>query len=105
MVEIQGSKETVRVYTEYNIRTLFIGENTIFKRQDKREVKGLSILPSGFFYVKKQGKQFEFHGGGYGHGVGMSQNGANALAGQGKSYAEILTFYFPGTSVISRESL
>lgn len=105
MVEIQGSKETVRVYTEYNIRTLFIGENTIFKRQDKREVKGLSILPSGFFYVKKQGKQFEFHGGGYGHGVGMSQNGANALAGQGKSYVEILTFYFPGTSVISRESL
>ncbi|MCH5265557.1 MAG: SpoIID/LytB domain-containing protein [Lachnospiraceae bacterium] len=104
MVEIQGTKETVRVYTEYNIRMLFIGEKTVFKRQDKKEVTGLSILPSGFFYVKKQGKKFQFCGGGYGHGVGMSQNGANALAGQGKTYAEILTFYFPGTSVQSRES-
>ena len=27
-----------------------------------------------------------FHGGGYGHGVGMSQTGASALAGQGKGY-------------------
>jgi len=35
----------------------------------------------------------------------MSQNGANELAGQGKKCNEILTFYFPGTNVLSRESL
>lgn len=99
MVEIEGSEETVRVYTEYNIRTLLIGENTKFTRQDKKEVTGLSILPSGFFYLEKKGDSFVFHGGGYGHGVGMSQNGANTLAAQGKGYGEILAFYFPGTSV------
>ena len=36
---------------------------------------------------------------GYGHGVGMSQYGANALAKQGKSWQEILTWYYSGTDV------
>ena len=36
---------------------------------------------------------------GYGHGVGMSQYGANALAKQGWSYDKILTYYYTGTSV------
>lgn len=105
MAEIEGSKNTIRVYTEYNIRLLLVGEKTIFKRQDKKEVTGLNCLPSGFFYIKKKGSSFSFYGGGYGHGVGMSQNGANELAGQGKTCVDILTFYFPGTSVQSRESL
>lgn len=34
---------------------------------------------------------------GYGHRVGMSQYGANAMANQGKTYAEILQHYYPGT--------
>jgi len=36
---------------------------------------------------------------GYGHGVGMSQNGANYLAGQGYTYDQILTYYFTGINV------
>ena len=35
-------------------------------------------------------------GGGYGHGVGMSQNGAKALGKEGASYRSILEFFFPG---------
>lgn len=105
MAEIQGTKNTIRVYTEYNIRLLLIGEKTVFKRQDKKEVTGLNCLPSGYFYIQKKDSSFQFHGGGYGHGVGMSQNGANVLAAHGKGYSEILTFYFPETSVESRESL
>lgn len=34
---------------------------------------------------------------GYGHGVGMSQYGANGMANSGKSYKEILSHYYPGT--------
>ena len=34
---------------------------------------------------------------GYGHGVGMSQFGANVMALNGKGYAEILAHYYPGT--------
>lgn len=36
---------------------------------------------------------------GYGHDVGMSQNGANAMAKNGKSYVKILTHYYQGTSI------
>jgi len=37
---------------------------------------------------------------GYGHGVGLSQYGAKAMAGQGKSWWEILAWYFPGCEVV-----
>ncbi len=36
---------------------------------------------------------------GYGHGVGLSQYGANRLSMQGKSYKEILAYYYPGTQI------
>jgi stage II sporulation protein D len=39
------------------------------------------------------------HGDGWGHGHGMSQWGAQGAALQGKSYAEILAFYYPGTNL------
>ncbi len=35
----------------------------------------------------------------YGHGVGMSQRGAQSMASEGKSYKEILEFYYPGASL------
>ena len=36
-----------------------------------------------------------------GHGVGMSQTAASALAGKGNSYAEILQYFYPGTELAS----
>lgn len=105
MVEIEGSEDTIRVFTEYNIRVLLGGKDVSYLRNDKKKVNGLSLLPSGFFCVEKKGDSFQFYGGGYGHGVGMSQNGANTMAKQGKSYRDILTFYFPGTTVASREAV
>jgi stage II sporulation protein D len=38
-------------------------------------------------------------GGGYGHGVGMSQYGAYSLAAAGRGYEDILRFYYPGTTL------
>lgn len=105
MAEIEGTKNTLRIYTEYNIRLLLIGKNTVFQRQDKKEVTGLNCLPSGFFLLEKKGDSYAFTGGGYGHGVGMSQNGADAMAKQGKKYEEILKFYFLGTRLQLREDL
>lgn len=40
-----------------------------------------------------------------GHGVGMSQTGARAMARAGKNYKEILAYYYPGTRLIKREEL
>lgn len=44
----------------------------------------------------------EVIGGGWGHGVGMSQYGAYGMALQGKTYVEILTHYYTGTKVETR---
>jgi stage II sporulation protein D len=44
---------------------------------------------------------FRFHGSGYGHGIGMSQWGANGLARMGWSYRKILGHYYRGTRVES----
>lgn len=42
---------------------------------------------------------FIFHGSGWGHSVGMSQWGAYAMAQQGKTFDEILKFYYPGIEI------
>lgn len=42
---------------------------------------------------------------GYGHGVGMSQAGANAMAAQGYSMLDILNHYYPGTALVSLHDL
>ena len=47
------------------------------------------------------GSGYEIRGGGYGHGIGMSQNGANEMAKKGKSCQEILQLFYPGTEIIS----
>lgn len=44
-------------------------------------------------------QRFEFRGSGYGHGVGMSQFGAYGQALEGKSGSEIVSYYYPGTSI------
>ena len=62
-------------------------------------VNGASLLPSAFFTIAKDGENYIIKGGGYGHGIGMSQNGANEMAKAGKNYEEILTFFYPGTKV------
>lgn len=43
--------------------------------------------------------EWEFHGGGWGHGVGMSQFGARAMAAEGHSAAEIIGYYYDGAKV------
>lgn len=101
---IKGSQATIKVVTEYNIRTLLAPTYDKVIRQDKSEVEKLSMLPSAFMYIdaiKKEGELtgFTFHGGGYGHGVGMSQNGVKAMADRGKKYEDILSYYYTGTNL------
>lgn len=51
--------------------------------------------------VKVSGDSYVFNGSGWGHQLGMSQYGANAMARLGFTYEEIIQFYFPGTYVDS----
>lgn len=56
-------------------------------------------LRSACFTVQYENGTFFFTTKGYGHGVGMSQWGAMALAEQGQTAAQILAHYFPGTEL------
>lgn len=96
---IVGTKATIKVSTEYNIRVLLGPVNDTIYRADDSQVEGLDMLPSGFFIVEKEEDSFTFAGGGYGHGVGMSQNGAKAMADAGYTYKEILSHYYTGSEI------
>ena len=63
------------------------------------QVRGLLSLRSAAFTVAWDGSDFTFSVTGYGHGVGMSQYGANAMAREGKTFEDILTWYYTGAQV------
>lgn len=63
------------------------------------ELRKLFSLRSTAFELKHTDGQFTFTVTGYGHGVGMSQYGANTMAKSGTSYKEILDHYYPGTTL------
>lgn len=70
------------------------------------EIRSLFELPSANFTVTYlPGEEFLFVSKGSGHGVGMSQYGANCLAREGKTYEEILTHYYTGIQLVDRTSL
>lgn len=53
-------------------------------------------LRSGFFSVKRESDSIVFSGRGYGHGVGLCQEGAMVMAGRGFKYDGIIRFYYSG---------
>ena len=66
-----------------------------------RRILSESHLKSSCFDVEIDGDEVILRGHGWGHGVGLCQIGAAAMAESGKTYQEILSFYYPGT-VLSR---
>ena len=60
---------------------------------------GSSGTNQGGGTVTVSGDTYVFEGAGWGHQIGMSQYGANAMARQGFTGEEIVEFYFPGTNV------
>lgn len=79
------------------IHTLFIDR----RAYDIRFMFGTSIMNSP--QVKKvndQGTGFEIVGAGWGHGIGMSQYGAYQMAKEGKSFQDIVDFYYPNVQLI-----
>lgn len=93
-----GDKGSVTVETENKIRTALAGNYEI-ERQDGSRSKCSRLLPSAFITIEKSGNTFIINGGGFGHGIGMSQNGANEMAKQGKNYKEILKLFYQGVTI------
>jgi len=63
------------------------------------QARSIFGLRSARFTVSVTEEQVKFQVTGYGHGVGLSQYGANALAAEGKTFREILEWYYTGASV------
>lgn len=63
------------------------------------EVRGLLGLNSANFTLQASEEALVFSTLGYGHGVGLSQYGARALALEGKSFSDILKWYYQGTEI------
>jgi stage II sporulation protein D len=62
-------------------------------------IRKLFSLPSTDFEIFKEKDSIVFRTKGFGHGVGMSQVGAKILAEKGKSFRQILRYYYPGTKI------
>ena len=101
---IETDQDTIKVVSEYNIRyVLCDGKSTVVRQDDSTTVPG-TLLPSGFFILEadKSGDNvvgYTLTGGGYGHGVGMSQNGAKSLGKREVSYEQILAMFYPGCTL------
>lgn len=101
---IEGSKNTYKVISEHNIRYVLSNGDSKIVRQDGSEIAVSGLLPSAYFVIttSKQGEDvigYSLAGGGYGHGVGMSQNGAKEMAKKGFTVEEILTFFYESCDV------
>lgn len=106
-----GSKATIKVLTEYNIRFLLQPkqyiegkEPIVINLSNGSTMQDYSIMPSAFFVIEPNNKDgkligYTFFGGGNGHGAGMSQNGVKGMVDKGYNYKQILQHYYPGTEV------
>ena len=104
-IKLTGRNQELTVSGEYNIRCLLApSSDTAVILQDKSTRNGMSLLPSGYFFLEEinDGEQitgYKIYGGGFGHGAGLSQNGADTLAEKGYEYREILTYFFEGINI------
>ena len=65
-----------------------------------RQALGSNVVKSTLFELRERGGDVVIVGSGHGHGVGMSQWGAEAMARRGASYREILAAFYPGAELV-----
>lgn len=97
--DLSGAAESWFGKTEYNdsgmVTRMVIGGVEV----KGTKVRSLFSLRSAAFTVTAEKEKIVFHVTGYGHGVGMSQYGANVMAKEGKTYQEILEWYYTGVTI------
>lgn len=79
----------LKVKSASGVKVIRDNPNSIKVKGASGTVRSINVIPS----------QYKFTGRGWGHAVGMSQNGAKGMANAGFKYDQILQHYFPGTKV------
>lgn len=86
----------IEEYTDGNrVKTIKVGNLTL----SGVEIRNIFGLRSANFKVSMEKENIKFEVTGYGHGVGMSQTGADSLAKQGKNYEDIIHHYYTGIKI------
>ena len=101
---IEGEYATLMLETEHNIRYVLSDGSSKVIRQDGSEFQPGTLLPSAFLTVetvKEDGfvTGYTLYGGGFGHGVGLSQNGARSMARDGCDSDNILAYFYEGSEI------
>ena len=105
-LKVVGTEGSKTFTGQSKVRSVLGNTRLVFNRKDGSTYTEWETLPSGFIYIENQGTDengvtaFTIYGGGYGHGAGMSQNGAQGMAKKGKNYKEILKFFYDGCEIV-----
>lgn len=105
-LKVYGSEGETVISGESQIRSTLGSTELVYKKNDGKTLMGWSNLPSAYIAIDETARDeesglrtFTIWGGGYGHGVGMSQNGAQQMAREGMDYEDILTFFYDGVEI------
>ncbi|MCD7868446.1 MAG: SpoIID/LytB domain-containing protein [Clostridiales bacterium] len=91
---------SVEVENEYNVREFLSPSGCVITEKDGSQTVGGRLLPSAYFSLEyTAGDSILLQGGGYGHGVGMSQNAANEMGKMGYTFEEILDYFFQDVEI------
>lgn len=71
------------------------GNNVLISANTFRAAIGNKLLKSTAFHIHRDSAGYRIDGEGNGHGVGLCQVGARAMAEEGKTFRQILRFYYP----------
>ncbi len=95
---ISYEKGKVNLFTEYNVRYV-LGAVAEELTNNNGGAIDMELLPSAYFTLDSGKKGYTLYGGGYGHGIGMSQNGSNGMAKAGMGYAEIIMKFYKDITI------
>ena len=92
---VRTSVELVDIFETGRVKTVRLGDIDIVGKK----LRNVFDLQSAMFTMETTDTGFVFHVKGYGHGVGLSQNGANGYAKHGYTYDQILKHYYTGVEI------
>ena len=100
------------VAKEFNVRKLLATNNALYGSKgeegaynSKAVMPNVTSLPSAYLALEDEGGYINIYGGGFGHGVGMSQFAAGTLTKSGESYKNVLKRYYTDIKLSTVDSI
>ena len=95
----------VKISSEYNIRNILGNCIKQIVYADGKQGNGAVLLPSAYFTISYDARSGSYilHGGGNGHGMGMSQYAADGMGRSGWDYKKILQYFYDGIEIHQKE--